>query len=137
MKNYLLIGAGLFAAYYFLKKGNAGKSIKWNIVGLDIKSKAITIELINPTNTPLNFDALVSDVSLNGTNVGIIDYRQKTLIPGAGAKRINVPIKLNALGVIQFLTSKLSKIKEVAFNGTLNAEGVSFPFSESIKLGNG
>ena len=90
----------------------------------------------NPTNTPINFDALVSDVSLNGSNVGIIDFRQKTTIPGAGSKNIIVPIKLNALGVIQFLTSKAKQIKEVGFEGTINAEGLSFPFSEKFNLAN-
>jgi len=137
MKNWLLLVGGGYLAYKLLNKGNAGKSIKWNITGIDIKRKALTIQLINPTNTPINFDALVSDVSLNGTNIGIVDFREKTLIPGTGAKNIIVPIKLNALGVIQFLTGKIQKIKEVGFTGTLNAEGVSFPFVEKFNLQNG
>jgi LEA14-like dessication related protein len=135
-KNILLIGAGLYAAYFLLRKRNAGQSVKWNITGIDIKRKALTMQIINPTNTPINFDALVSDVSLNGANVGIIDFRQKTLIPGAGSKNIIVPIKLNALGVIQFLTSKAKQIKQLGFEGTINAEGVSFPFFEKFNLAN-
>lgn len=135
-KNILLIGAGLYAVYFLLTKRNAGQSVKWNITGIDIKRKALTMQIINPTNTPINFDALVSDVSLNGANVGIIDFRQKTLIPGASSKNIIVPIKLNALGIIQFLTSKAYKIKEVGFTGTINAEGVAFPFEEKFNLAN-
>jgi LEA14-like dessication related protein len=126
----------LYAAYFLYRKRNAGQSIKWNITGLDIKRKAITMQLINPTNTNINFNALVSDVSLNGSNVGIIDFRQKTIIPGPGSKNIIVPIKLNALGLIQFLTSKAYKIKEVGFTGTINAEGVAFPFEEKFNLAN-
>jgi hypothetical protein len=128
----LVLGGGLL--WYFLRKGAASNQLKWQVMGLDIKRRTISIDLINPTNTPLKFSALVSDIKANGAPVGLLDYRQPTTIAPLGKTKINIPMKLNALGVLQFISQGLQKIKSIEFTGTLNAEGLSIPFNEIVKL---
>lgn len=131
-KNYIYLLIGGAAIYFIAKKGLAGKQIKWNITGIDFKKPAFSIEVINPTNTNLKFSGIVSDISINGSTIGTIDYRTKTELPGLAKKTIQVPITLNSLGIVSALTSKIKNIKEILFSGTINAEGVSFPFTDKI-----
>ena len=134
MKNISLLLLGGFGLWYLLRKGSAGNQLKWNIVGINAAKRALQIELINATNTPLKFSALVADVKANGSPVGLIDFRKQTIIPATGGVKIDVPLKLNALGVLQFVSSGLKKIKTLEFDGTLNAENLSIPFVETLNF---
>lgn len=134
LKNIGLLLIGGLGLWYLLKKGTASNQLKWNIVGIDAGKKAISVDLINPTNTPLQFAALVADIKANGAPVGIMDYRKPTIIPATGSTRIQIPMKLNPMGVIQFLSAGLKKISTLEFSGTLNAEGLSIPFTEVLNL---
>lgn len=136
MNKYLIGIAGALGLFWLLRKTTAGNQLKYSFRGIDLIKRTIGIELINPTNTPLNFSAVVADVLLNGNNIGLIDFRQKTTIEPNGSKVINIPIKLNPIGLASFALSKVRTFKTLAFDGTLNAEKFSLPFKEVINFGN-
>jgi hypothetical protein len=135
MNKTLLYVAGALGLIWIFRKSSASSSLKYVFKGIDLRNRSISVELINPSNTPLNFTALVADVLLNDSNVGLIDFRQNTQIPAAGSKVINIPIKLNPIGLLQFTLSKARNFQTIGFNGTLNAEKLSIPFNEVIKFG--
>jgi len=132
-KTVVIIVAAL-GLWYLFRKGQAANALKYNFTGIDFRNRAIEVELINPTQTTLQFTSLVSDISLNNTNVGIVDYRQPTLINSNQALKIKLPIKVNAAGVIAFLATGLNKIRTVGFNGSLTSQGQTFPFNTTLDL---
>lgn len=120
--------------WYLFRKGQAANALKYNFTGIDFKNRAVEIELINPSTTSLSFTSLVSDISVNDTNVGILDYRQPTLIKGGQAIKVKLPIKVNAAGVLAFVASGLKKIKTVGFNGSITSQGQTIPFNTTLDL---
>jgi len=120
--------------WYLFRKGQAANALKYNFTGIDFKNRAVEVELINPSTTALSFTSLVSDISVNDTNVGILDYRQPTLIKGGQAIKVKLPIKVNAAGVLAFVASGLKKIKTVGFNGSITSQGQTIPFNTTLDL---
>jgi len=120
--------------WYLFRKGQAANALKYNFTGIDFKNRAVEVELINPSTTSLSFSSLVSDISVNDTNVGILDYRQPTLIKGGQAIKVKLPIKVNAAGVLAFVASGLKKIKTVGFNGSITSQGQTIPFNTTLDL---
>lgn len=120
--------------WYLFRKGQAANALKYNFTGIDFKNRAVEVELINPSTTALSFSSLVSDISVNDTNVGILDYRQSTLIKGGQAIKVKLPIKVNAAGVLAFVASGLKKIKTVGFNGSITSQGQTIPFNTTLDL---
>lgn len=134
MNRTLLLILSAVGLLYLIRKGTAANALKYNITGFDFKNRSVEVELINPTQTNLQFSSLVSDISLNGSNVGILDYRQPTIIQGNQAIKIKLPIKVNAAGVVSFLATGLKKIKTIGFDGTLTAQGAPIPFNTTLTL---
>jgi hypothetical protein len=132
-KTIYLVIAGL-GIWYLFRKGQAANLLKYNFTGIDLKNRSVEIELINPTQTRLQFSSLVADISLNDTNVGILDYRQPTLINANQAIKVKLPIKVNAAGVLAFVASGLKKIKTVGFNGSITSQGQTIPFNTTLDL---
>ena len=120
--------------WYLFRKGQAANLLKYNFTGIDLKNRSVEVELINPTQTRLQFSSLVADISLNDTNVGILDYRQPTLINANQAIKVKLPIKVNAAGVLAFVASGLKKIKTVGFNGSITSQGQTIPFNTTLDL---
>ena len=120
--------------WYLFRKGQAANLLKYNFTGIDLKNRSVEVELINPTQTTLQFSSLVADISLNDTNVGILDYRQPTLIKANQAIKVKLPIKVNAAGVLAFVASGLKKIKTVGFNGSITSQGQTIPFNTTLDL---
>lgn len=134
MNKGIVLIIAIAGAWYLFRKGFAANALKYNFTGIDFRNRAVEVELINPTQIALQFNSLVSDISLNGSNVGIVDYRQPTLLQANQALKIKLPIKVNAAGVVAFLASGLNKIKTIGFNGTINAQGASIPFNTTLDL---
>jgi hypothetical protein len=132
-KTIYLVVAGL-GIWYLFRKGQAANLLKYNFTGIDLKNRSVEVELINPTQTRLQFSSLVADISLNDTNVGILDYRQPTLINANQAIKVKLPIKVNAAGVLAFVASGLKKIKTVGFNGSITSQGQTIPFNTTLDL---
>jgi len=138
-KKVLLVIGGAIAAFYFLgKKKIASDQLVWRFTGFDFKRIAIQIELINPTNTSLNFSAFVAEVLVNDNQVGILDYRQQTKLSGNSNKVISIPIKINPMAAITFIPFLLNrsaiKNAKIVLKGTINAENISIPFSTPINI---
>jgi hypothetical protein len=128
---FVIAGLGI---WYLFRKGQAANLLKYNFTGIDLKNRSVEVELINPTQTTLQFSSLVADISLNDTNVGILDYRQPTLIKANQAIKVKLPIKVNAAGVLAFVAAGLKKIKTVGFNGSITSQGQTIPFNTTLDL---
>jgi hypothetical protein len=140
MKGQNIILAVLaLAGLYFGRKLFASNAITYRIIGANLKQRAIQVELINPTNTPLSVSAFVASVSIAGQNFGTIDYRTPVTIGRTDRKVLNLPIRLNPVGGFRLLSQILSgnanlKGQNINIEGTINSENLSIPVKNSIPL---
>jgi hypothetical protein len=135
----IILGILAIAGLYFSRKLFASNAITYRIIGANLKQRAIQVELINPTNTPLSVSALVASVSIAGQNFGTIDYRTPVTIGRTDRKVLNLPIRLNPVGGFRLLSQILSgnanlKGQNVDIEGTINSENLSIPVKNSIPL---
>lgn len=124
--------------WFVTRKKIAGDQLKWQLAGFDLKKLALQINLINPTNTPINFSAYVAELFVNNKSAGILDYRNATTLPGGGSQIISIPIRINPLAtitMIPLLRSGALKNAKLRLAGTLTAEGIAIPFDQPVSLG--
>lgn len=131
----LLIG-GSYLAYRLLNKAVTGRSLNVKVRGLNLNpiSKAsLSIELINPTANAISFDSIVLDLSVNDYAISTLNYQVKTEVAGNSSKTINIPVKINPLDGLQFitnfLTTKGSKVNKISITGTINSDGLPYPIN--------
>lgn len=139
---YLLL-LGFVGLVWVGRKAYTGSRLSLRIVGLKLNpiSKAsITIDVINPTNTPLQLDAFIANIGYNGVDIATVDYRNRTTLKAAGLLRIDIPIRISPVGAI-FLGKEIVKRGVNAFksfqisvDGTINSEGISIPFNQKFGL---
>jgi hypothetical protein len=128
---------GLVAVYFgfkFFKKGIASKLLNVKIKGLNLlplKSANIELNIINPTNGSISFNAMVFDLTLNDYPVSTLNYQKLTNIPAFSTITVKLPISINIFDSGQFLINLIStkKVKSVGLNGTISGEGLSIPVS--------
>jgi len=137
---WFVLGGGLL--WYLTRKAVAGKKLLFNIVGVDVSAKkqGVQVELINPTNTPIQFSSFVGSIIINGNSAGTIDYRQPIIIPANGRQVIFVPIRLSLVGagglVLDLIQGKLKGKLRMDIVGTINAEGFLIDVAEVYEYGN-
>lgn len=135
MKNLLPIGIFGLLAYFgikYAKKGFAAKvlNVKIRSIRLNPISKAaLIVEIINPSSTPVGFNSITLDLSINDFAVSTLNYQQQTIVGANNSVQINIPFKLNPLDTAAFFASlfisKTSKI--VAVTGSINGENLVIP----------
>ena len=130
----ILALAGYFAWKYF-KKGIAGKLLNVKIRRLNLfplKSANLEVDIINPTNSSINFDSITLDLSVNDYPISTLNYQKNTTISANGLTSIKMPIVINPLESGQFVFNLLTnkgKVKNIKVNGTINGEGIVIPVS--------
>jgi LEA14-like dessication related protein len=128
----ILVLAGYYAWKYF-KKGVAGKLLNVKIRRLNLfplKSANLEVDIINPTNSSINFDSITLDLSVNDFPISTLNYQKNTTISGNGVTTIKMPIVINPLESGQFVFNLLSnkgKVKNIKVSGTINGEGIVIP----------
>jgi len=137
----VLVAGGAYAAFHYGRKALAAKilNIKLRTVKLQpISAAAVTIEVINPTSTPITFDSVTTDVQVNGSALATLNYQKHTTIPANGSMQINLPIKINPIEGALFIASLLTKSKgspnTISLMGTINGEGLSIPVAITQNL---
>lgn len=136
---YLAAAGGLFlVGRFFLRKGEAVKSLNVAVTKLDFNRKDLTfvvfVRLINPSNGDLKVNSIVGDVIWKGTTGAVLDYRTPITLKALESQTIQIPVKLN-LELVTLVTDLLSKkftdivSGKFQINGSVNAEGLVFPFT--------
>jgi LEA14-like dessication related protein len=137
----LALVLGVFGLVWASRKAYTGSRLSLRVAGLKlnpISKAAITVDIINPTGTPLQLDAFVASIIYNGIDIATIDYRDRTTLKATGLMRIDIPIRISPLGAIQLgneiLKSGVNAFKKFKFDiqGTINSEGLSIPFNQSF-----
>lgn len=148
MKNvnkYILLGGGaILLGSLILRKSTAIKSLNVNVTKIDFNKKdktfVVFVRIINPGNADIRVDSIVGDVIWRDTYGATMDYRIPTSIPKLGEKTIQIPVKMN-LELVTLLADLVKNKSQVLngkfeIKGTINAEGMVFPFNyeKNIKL---
>jgi LEA14-like dessication related protein len=128
---------GLVAVYFgfrYFKKGVATARLNVKIKNLNLlplKSANIELNIINPTNGSVSFNAMVFDLRLNDFPVSTLNYQKFTNIPAFSTITVKLPISINVFDSGQFLINLIStkKVKTVGLTGTISGEGISIPVS--------
>jgi LEA14-like dessication related protein len=138
MKNYLNFALGLGAAYFayiYFRKARAAKTlnIKLRTIKLQpISQAAISLEIINPTNSNVNFTSIVADLIINNFALGTLNYQAPTIIPANSSINVDLRIKINPLESLSFIANLLQKQSEnnvIKISGNVSGEGIVVPIN--------
>jgi len=130
----LIAGAAAFAAYKFLWKAKAAKTLNVKLRSIKLKpisEASVIIEIANPTPQDLVLDAVNADLSINNSAISTLNYFKKTTIPANGATSIELRIQLNPLDTAKFAADLLfnkASLNDVTVSGNVSAENLVFPF---------
>ncbi len=143
---YVLLGGGalFLISRYFLRVGEAVKSLNVNVTGVDFNKAnfgfVVKVRLINPSNASIEVKSIVADAIWNGTYAATLSYLTPFTLKPLEERIIQIPVKAN-LEWYTLILNALSKGKE-ALNGTfelkgsVNALGLVVPlvYKNTIKL---
>lgn len=135
-----LIGAGVaYAAFRFIRKGKAAKTLNIKLRSLKLRPisrAAIVLEVINPTNEPLNLTSIVADVIVNDFALSTVNYQQATRIPANGSKTFELRIKINPVDAAGFIANLFTgkSLGVVTLKGTVSGEGLTVPINITQNL---
>lgn len=132
----LLGGAGLFlVSRFFLRKGEAIKSLNVNVTGVDFNksnfSFVVKVRLINPSNAKLTVKSIVADAIWNGTYAATLSYLKPFELKPLEERTIQIPVKANLewYNIVLDVVTKGKQALNGTFElkGTVNAEGLVVP----------
>lgn len=138
MKNYFkyILGAGaIYLAFVYFRKAKAAAilNIKLRTVKLmPLSNAAVTLEIINPTPSRVNFTSIVADLLINNFALGTLNYQKPTIIPANGTISVDLKIKVNPLESLSFiknLFANRTKNNSVKIVGNVSGEGVVVPIN--------
>jgi LEA14-like dessication related protein len=97
-----------------------------------ISSAAIQLSIINPTNIDFSLDSITADLSINDYAISTLNYQKSTIIKANAESLLDLPIKINPLEGLTFLTKLIfnksaRKLDTIKINGTVNGEGLNIP----------
>lgn len=111
---------------FFLRKGEAVKSLNVNVTGVDFNkanmSFVVKVRLINPSNAKLNIKSIVADAIWNDTYAATISYVQPFELKPNEERILQIPVKAN-LEWYSLVLDVITKGKK-ALNGTFELKGV-------------
>lgn len=137
---YLIFGVAGYYAWKYFSKGVAGRLLNVKVRRLNLfplKSANLEVDIVNPTNSSINFDSITLDLSVNNYPISTLNYQKNTTISGNSVTTIKLPIVINPLESGQFVFNLLSskgKIKNIRIDGTINGEGIVIPVNVSNQL---
>jgi len=132
----LVLGA---AAYYFLRLKTTGENLKVNLKnistrkssGLSLPKIVLSFDIQNVTNFPVNLNAIVGDVFVNGSYLANINNLNKTVIMPLSSTILEVELQtsiLDAAPIIKDLILKTGKRNlKVTADLKLNVNGILLP----------
>lgn len=136
----ILTAAGIFFAIRFFRKAQTASVLNIKIRNLrlqPVSRAAIFVEIINPTDTSINFNSVVGDIIVNDFAIGTLNYQQATNIAANSAKTIEMRIKLNPVQLAQLTASVFTnreKEQILKFAGNISGEGINIPVESQQKI---
>ena len=131
----LIAAGGVFLAIRYFRKAQTAAILNVKIRNLKlqpISQAAIVLEIINPTNTGINFNSITGDLILNDFAVATLNYQQPTTIQANTTRSINLRIKLNPVQLAAFSANRLlskGKLQTMKFSGNISGEGLNIPLN--------
>lgn len=106
------------------------------ITGDELKTKKITLELVNPTSQTLTSKSLIADVVLNGNTIDTIDYVNPITIQANSKQRISLPFKTDVAGSVKSILDIFSKSQQkktsLSVSGSVNIDDIIIPFQKEL-----
>ena len=144
MNNFvkLLLGAGALTGIYFIATANKIKALiikpgeisKFKFRLAKPSSIFFTLYVTNPNSKSLIFNEFYGTLKFNGKIISTVNKKQEITIPGKGATTSLADIEalVSALDVIDEFLNEGNKT--ILLEGTLTANGLSFPVSSTIQI---
>ncbi|MCC6690297.1 MAG: hypothetical protein IT235_02075 [Bacteroidia bacterium] len=135
----VLVGAAAMAAFRFAKKGFVAKSLNVKIAGIKLyplNSASVSLNVINPTSTAVDFNSIVADIMLNNVAFATISNVQHSVIQANSNQVINLPIKINPVEGVKLALSLFNKPQgyKVSILGSINSSDINFPINIEYTL---
>lgn len=139
-KSYLLIGGGIYVAYYLYKLYQLGEKVTYTPIGVNfVRGKGIAdsvlrvrMKLDNPTDGSVNMKSVDGTISVGADVVGVFASKPFTIKQGENFFDLDFKILPNSAGTI-FLQSVANK-KAPVFKVTLNKRTQFITTSETFDL---
>lgn len=130
----ILIAAGILVALQLFRKARAAYNFTFAIADLSIGGSLFAPEIIvklavrNNESQPVKFNYLSGNVTINGTQIGVVDYLG-TGVTIAGNQTTFVNLKLSRINpdIIGNLRDFLRRPLRFGFSGSVGAENIIFP----------
>lgn len=130
----ILIAAGILVALQLFRKARAAYNFAFAIADLSIGGSLFAPEIIvklavrNNESQPVKFNYLSGNVTINGTQIGVVDYLG-TGVTIAGNQTTFVNLKLSRINpdIIGNLRDFLRRPLRFGFSGSVGAENIIFP----------
>lgn len=132
----VLVGLGLYSAYYYAKLAFAGSDLQIIFKGFSIQNLSqykITLTCQNTSNTLIVLNSLSAAVSINGNNLGqLSNFQGGVNIPPNAQTDVDVFLNISYFSIPSIMTNFIQNLKgtyDIAINGTINANGVVYPIN--------
>jgi Late embryogenesis abundant protein len=130
----ILVGGGLFAAWFFWTRANALKSLIFVPRGLGVQGGGVSllIGVQNPTSAALMLNGLAGSLVIQGQNIGSVTDFQPMLIAPGGETPINLLITPNYFGIAAGVINAIDGNEgdgsiRASLSGTANINGFPLP----------
>lgn len=141
----LVIGGGLWLAYYLLKKKQAIENLHFSIDSVKLLGKelnnpniAVGVRIRNLVNEDIDVNSIVGTLQLNGQVLGDAMAAISKTIPALSEQVVPVNVRLYNSGLIgiitQFIDGATGPTANFTFDGKVNYKGVNFPLLLNYKL---
>lgn len=136
----ILTTAGIIFAIRMFRKAKTASILNIKIRNLKLKPisrAAIQVDVINPTNTAINFNSITGDVIVNNFAIATLNRQQATTIEANSSIKLDLMIKLNPVELAQYTASLFtnkSKENTIKFVGNISGEGINIPVDSEQKI---
>lgn len=141
----ILATAALAAGIYLGRKKKAGEKLQFLPKGIKLTGKfpqsklSFLLDVVNPSDTDLEINAVFADVNVNGKPLGRIERTEKQIIAPLNTTSLLLPIKISLANIpayIKMISELLNGRKqfELQVFGTANAQGIDTEINNTYAL---
>jgi len=139
----ILLPVGIVAfAFFAANKGRAAEKLKFYFKSVDFSKMTLSnwqatafFEVVNPTKTTQNIEAIFLTVELadTGETVGRIEINEAQKIGALGSSTLALPIKIQPAGGAAYLARMLQgKSTRLKISGYIHSLGIAIPFEQEL-----
>jgi LEA14-like dessication related protein len=129
-----LVLLGGFAYLVYQSANELTEKISFSPVGVSLKESTLKLKIDNPTNTTATIQRVSGSILANGVKIGTYSINDPFKIPANNSIVILVKIKLDALSVLNQVSSllQIGKTPKISVSGKIKTSLASVDFENDL-----